>query len=278
MDVEKETNAEALLDQNNERHLEYNEPKIFQSPKANSSNNSEFKRIKSPKIYITIPELLIKNKEARSPSPKSIDNFFLDKSQGSGSNNIKVSSASKDNIMISDKLNNNDSNDKIDKPDKQNNSNINDDKNKVLVKLNDKSQKSISNLSNDDLNKEIPENNVNANNIHDSLNNQDKTADEIPLDNENNIKNANASMIEYLVNLKKSLKTRPSTLKCPYCHTQVETEVVKKCSIINIFCMIFTTPIFWAFFKCIRRKDCNCYDACHKCTSCRREIAEYSAC
>ena len=82
----------------------------------------------------------------------------------------------------------------------------------------------------------------------------------------------------YLENLKKALRTKSSALKCPFCQKQVETEVTKKCSVINIICAVITTPIFWALLKCCRGKDCNCYDANHKCKRCKREIADYSAC
>ena len=88
----------------------------------------------------------------------------------------------------------------------------------------------------------------------------------------------NESTIEYLENLKKALRTKSSALKCPFCQKQVETEVTKKCSIINIICAIITTPILWGLLKCCRGKDCNCYDAIHKCKRCKKEIADYSAC
>ena len=84
--------------------------------------------------------------------------------------------------------------------------------------------------------------------------------------------------INYLDNLKKALRTKSSALKCPFCKKSTETEVTKKCSAVNILCFIFTTPIFWAFFKCCRGKDCNFYDANHKCKKCMKEIADYSAC
>ena len=88
----------------------------------------------------------------------------------------------------------------------------------------------------------------------------------------------NESTIEYIENLKKALRTTSSALKCPYCRKQVETEVTKTCSVINILCAIFSTPILWAGLKCCRGKDCNCYNAEHKCKRCKREIAQYSAC
>ncbi len=86
------------------------------------------------------------------------------------------------------------------------------------------------------------------------------------------------SGVVHLENLKKALRTQSSNLKCPFCQTQMSTEVTKKCSIINILCAIFTTPILWACLKCCRGKDCNCYDAKHKCQKCRRQLADYSAC
>ena len=82
----------------------------------------------------------------------------------------------------------------------------------------------------------------------------------------------------YLENLKQALRTKSSLLKCPFCRKSTETQVVKKCSVINILCFIFSTPVLWAVFKCFRGKDCNFYNANHSCNRCKREIAEYSAC
>jgi hypothetical protein len=135
-----------------------------------------------------------------------------------------------------------------------------------------------------------PENLINSNNptkVHDIPPKTTIIPINIPVTSTINIPEANnnqldapqnESTIEYLENLKKALRTQSSALKCPFCQKQVETEVTKKCSVINILCAIFTTPIFWACLKCCRGKDCNCYDANHKCKRCRREIADYSAC
>jgi len=102
----------------------------------------------------------------------------------------------------------------------------------------------------------------------------------IPEANQNQVNplQNNSSTLEYLDNLKKALRTQSSALKCPFCLKQVETDVTKTCSVINILCAIITTPIFWALLKCCRGKDCNCYDAKHVCKRCRKEIADYSAC
>ena len=41
-------------------------------------------------------------------------------------------------------------------------------------------------------------------------------------------------------NLKKALRTRPQTIRCPYCEKNGETEVVRTCNTKNTLCSIFS--------------------------------------
>ena len=79
-------------------------------------------------------------------------------------------------------------------------------------------------------------------------------------------------------NLMKALRSKPQTVRCPYCGQSGETEVTRKCNKKNVICSIFTTPLFWLIFMCCRHKDYNCYDAESKCPKCHNILGDYHAC
>ena len=89
---------------------------------------------------------------------------------------------------------------------------------------------------------------------------------------------ANEGNILMKQNLKKALRSKPQTVRCPYCGQSGETEVTRKCNKKNVICSIFTTPLFWFIFMCYRHKDYNCYDAESKCANCHNILADYQAC
>ncbi len=209
------------------------------TPNSVEPKNTEFKTITSPKIHIGIPDTLTQDLD-------------LDISRSSAQSSLMNNP-----IDSNDSTNNVNSNGKFKYGAKMHEVLTSD--NKVNTETNTSDSNSLRN-SNNKLNPvvatiKIPEANHNQNR---------EITDE--------------STLIYLDNLRKALRTQSSHLKCPFCQKSVETEVTKKCSIINILCFIITTPILWACLKCCRGKDCNCYDANHKCKRCRREIANYSAC
>ena len=79
-------------------------------------------------------------------------------------------------------------------------------------------------------------------------------------------------------NLKMALKSSKQFLACPFCNHQGDTEVEKKCNILNTVFCVFTGGIFWGCHQFFRNKDCNCFDARHTCNSCGQEMNDYKAC
>lgn len=116
----------------------------------------------------------------------------------------------------------------------------------------------------------IPEGNV----IHNQTDNEPHQ-DNQSEDSNSTTSEGNKLMIE---NLMKALRSKPQTVRCPYCGVSGETEVIRKCNKKNVVCSIFTTPIFWFLFMCCRHKDYNCYDAESQCAKCHKMLGDYHAC
>ena len=75
-----------------------------------------------------------------------------------------------------------------------------------------------------------------------------------------------------------TLRSKSVSLVCPFCKSQINTNVEQICSWSNLCCSIFTTPITWAIFQCCRKKDYNCYDTEHSCPNCKIKLGQYKAC
>ena len=79
-------------------------------------------------------------------------------------------------------------------------------------------------------------------------------------------------------NLRKALRTRPQTIRCPFCEKNGETEVERSCNTKNTLCSIFTLSIGWLIYMLCKGKDLNCCNAIHTCKHCHRMLGDYSAC
>ena len=79
-------------------------------------------------------------------------------------------------------------------------------------------------------------------------------------------------------NLRKALRTKPQTIRCPFCEKNGETEVVRSCNTKNTLCSIFSLSIGWLIYMLCKGKDLNCYNAIHTCKHCHRMLGDYSAC
>lgn len=92
------------------------------------------------------------------------------------------------------------------------------------------------------------------------------------------MRNQSSPSTQDIENLQKALKSESNFVTCPYCKNQGMTRIEKSCSIANILCCTCLCIVPWAILKCIRGKDCNCYDADHFCTRCGNNLAHYHAC
>jgi hypothetical protein len=81
-----------------------------------------------------------------------------------------------------------------------------------------------------------------------------------------------------VTNLKTALRSNTQFVTCPFCRNQAMTRTERTCSVANIICCIFTTPLTWLIFQACRSKDISCYDADHFCTRCGNNLANYHAC
>jgi hypothetical protein len=79
-------------------------------------------------------------------------------------------------------------------------------------------------------------------------------------------------------NVQKALRSTKQRLMCPYCRTQVWTEVKTNLNVLNVLCCLCTAFIPWCILKCCQNKDYNCLDAQHKCPNCHSNLADYKAC
>ena len=79
-------------------------------------------------------------------------------------------------------------------------------------------------------------------------------------------------------NLRKALRTKPQTIRCPFCEKNGETEVVRSCNTKNTLCSIVTLSFGWIIYMICKGKDLNCCNAIHTCKYCHRILGDYSAC
>ena len=64
---------------------------------------------------------------------------------------------------------------------------------------------------------------------------------------------------------------------CGSCGKVGPTNIDVHCSFSNYLCYCFFSNC-WFCFNSIRRKDINCCDATHYCSSCGAQVGQYNAC
>jgi hypothetical protein len=74
-----------------------------------------------------------------------------------------------------------------------------------------------------------------------------------------------------------NLRAYPEFIICPNCSAMGVSRAEQKCNLANVvFACCFTSCWFaWQIYK---KKDLNCYDSEHRCSSCNQMIANYTAC
>ena len=74
-----------------------------------------------------------------------------------------------------------------------------------------------------------------------------------------------------------SLRSYSVLIKCPQCSKEGATTIALSWNIVTCLVAYFCSPCYccWADYK---RKDWNCYNAAHNCTSCNAYIDTYSSC
>ena len=75
-----------------------------------------------------------------------------------------------------------------------------------------------------------------------------------------------------------NLKTSPNMMGCPYCKSQITTEVRKKWNLFSCIFCLWAGLCCWAGMQFCRDKEINCYDAEHFCPVCHNKIGDYSSC
>ena len=70
----------------------------------------------------------------------------------------------------------------------------------------------------------------------------------------------------------------PCSMVCPFCKSQMATEVKKSWNWYNCFFCLWAGIVCWAGMQYCRNKEINCYDSEHFCPVCRNKIGEYSSC
>ena len=70
----------------------------------------------------------------------------------------------------------------------------------------------------------------------------------------------------------------PCSMVCPFCKSQMSTEVKKSWNWYNCFFCLWAGIVCWAGMQYCRNKEINCYDSEHFCPVCRNKIGEYSSC
>jgi hypothetical protein len=94
-----------------------------------------------------------------------------------------------------------------------------------------------------------------------------------PITSSDNSVNANE-----ILELRKTLKSTTTLIKCPFCKNKGFTRVDKSCNAIDgLFCLI-TLGTLWSCLHICRGKDMNCSDADHYCSGCNNKIGKYSSC
>ena len=74
------------------------------------------------------------------------------------------------------------------------------------------------------------------------------------------------------------LKNSPCLMSCPFCKSQISTNVKKSFNWINCVFCLWAGACCWAGMQLCRNKELNCYDSEHYCPVCRNKIGDYSSC
>ena len=64
---------------------------------------------------------------------------------------------------------------------------------------------------------------------------------------------------------------------CHHCNKAVPTVVTTKCSASSYLCFCFCGGC-WGLYQMYKRKDLNCCDASHSCSTCNQPLGTYNAC
>lgn len=64
---------------------------------------------------------------------------------------------------------------------------------------------------------------------------------------------------------------------CNSCNKAVPTMVSTKCSFLSYLCYCCYLE-YWCIYQMYKRKDMNCCDATHHCSSCKQPLGNYQAC
>lgn len=81
-----------------------------------------------------------------------------------------------------------------------------------------------------------------------------------------------------LDSIKKSLRSKPAFISCPYCGNSAITRTETSCSLLSVLCCVCTGLVPWLLGQVICGKDVNCDNADHFCLKCGNKLAEYNAC
>ena len=74
------------------------------------------------------------------------------------------------------------------------------------------------------------------------------------------------------------LTTSPCSMCCPFCKSQINTEVKKSWNVLSCVLCLWAGLCCWAGLQFCRNKQLNCLDAEHFCPVCRSKIGDYSSC
>jgi len=81
---------------------------------------------------------------------------------------------------------------------------------------------------------------------------------------------------QHVVNQTANLRSYGQCAVCS-CGKIGYTNAVQSCNVLNIiFCCCL--PNCWYCYQIFKKKDLNCYDAVHTCSTCNKELAHYTAC
>ena len=92
------------------------------------------------------------------------------------------------------------------------------------------------------------------------------------------VNNQNAPNHIDLHSVEQSLKTDPTTVKCPHCQFVGVTRTDTNCNCLNLCCCFCTGLIPWILFQACRGKEMNCYDSTHHCIKCGFRLGTKTAC
>ena len=75
-----------------------------------------------------------------------------------------------------------------------------------------------------------------------------------------------------------NLKTSPCSMACPFCKSQISTQVKKSFNWFNCIFCLWAGICCWAGLQYCKNKEINCYDSEHFCPVCHSKIGDYSSC